>query len=128
VGSYLNVHEGPFGIGTSKAYADVPLAPGNVTSIEPGYYEEGAFGIRIENMAIVRETKTTHTFGDKPFLGFEHITMVPYCRKLIDINLLTQKEKDWLNASSAEILEKTEHFFKGDELTLAWLKRETQPF
>ncbi len=63
VGSYLNVHEGPFGIGTRKAYADVALAAGNVTSIEPGYYEDGGFGIRIENMAIVREVKTTHTLG-----------------------------------------------------------------
>ncbi|KAH8889541.1 Creatinase/aminopeptidase [Thozetella sp. PMI_491] len=128
VGSYLNVHEGPVGIGTRKAYADVSLSPGNLVSIEPGYYEDGVFGIRIENMAIVREVKTNHTFGDKAYLGFEHVTMVPFCRSLIDIDLLTQKEKDWLNAYSADILNKMEGFFKDDEVTLAWLKKETQPF
>lgn len=104
------------------------MAAGNITSIEPGYYEDGAFGIRIENMAIVREVKTTHTFGDKPYLGFEHVTMVPYCRNLIDTTLLTQREKDWLNAYSQDILEKTKSFFKDDPLSMAWLEKETQPF
>ncbi|GAB1320092.1 putative Xaa-Pro aminopeptidase P [Madurella fahalii] len=128
VGSYLNVHEGPIGIGTRKQYADVSLAAGNVLSIEPGYYEDGVYGIRIENLALVREVKTEHTFGDKPFLGFEHVTMVPYCRNLIDETLLTAEEKEWLNKSNKEIFEKTEGFFKDDELTRAWLVRETQPF
>ncbi len=79
-------------------------------------------------MAIVREVKTTHTFGDKPYLGFEHVTMVPFCRKLIYTELLTKNEKDWLNAYSADILDKTQDFFKDDELSLAWLKNETQAF
>jgi len=116
------------GIGTRKAYADVPMAAGNVTSIEPGFYEDGSYGIRIENIAIVKEVKTTHTFGDKPYLGFEHVTLVPYCRSLIDVSLLTEKEKKWLNDSNAEILEKTKGFFENDSLTLGWLERETQPF
>ncbi|KAK1756247.1 putative Xaa-Pro aminopeptidase P [Echria macrotheca] len=128
VGSFLNVHEGPIGIGTRKQYIDVPLAAGNVLSIEPGYYEDGAYGIRIENIAIVREAKTKFSFGDKPYLGFEHVTMVPYCRKLIDETLLTAEEKKWLNDSNDEIRAKTEHFFKDDPLTLNWLIRETQPF
>ncbi|RDA82730.1 hypothetical protein CP532_2663 [Ophiocordyceps camponoti-leonardi (nom. inval.)] len=76
VGSYLNVHEGPIGIGTRVQYAEVPLAPGNVLSNEPGYYEDGHFGIRIENIMLVREQQTEHCFGEKPFLGFEHVTMV----------------------------------------------------
>lgn len=128
VGSYLNVHEGPFGIGTRKQYAEVSLAAGNVTSIEPGYYEDGTFGIRIENVAVVREVKTKYQFGDKPYLGFEHVTMTPYCRKLIDTTLLTETEKEWLNGHHREILEKTKGLLKGDELAMAWLKRETQPF
>ena len=97
-------------------------------SIEPGYYEDGAYGIRIENIAIVREAKTEHTFGDKPYLGFEHVTMVPYCRKLIDETLLTADEKKWLNESSKQILSNTEPYFKDDPLTHSWLIRETQPF
>jgi Xaa-Pro aminopeptidase len=128
VGSYLNVHEGPIGIGTRKQYADVALAAGNVLSIEPGYYEDGAYGIRIENLALVREVKTEHTFGDKPFLGFEHVTMVPYCRNLIDETLLTAEEKEWLNKSNQEILAKMEGYFKDDALTREWLARETRPF
>jgi Xaa-Pro aminopeptidase len=127
VGSYLNVHEGPIGIGTRVQYTEVALSAGNVISNEPGYYEDGKFGIRIENIIIVKETETKHTFGDKPFLGFEHVTMVPYCRNLIDVNLLTPAEKEWLNAYNAEVLEKTRGFFDGDKLTTAWLERETQP-
>lgn len=122
------MHEGPIGIGTRKQYADVPLASGNVLSIEPGYYEDGSYGIRIENLAIVREVKTEHSFGDKPFLGFEHVTMVPYCRKLIDESMLTAEEKAWLNKSNEQIRAAMEPYFKDDELTRAWLERETQPF
>lgn len=128
VGSYLNVHEGPIGIGTRKQYADVALAAGNVLSIEPGYYEDGVYGIRIENLAIVREVKTEYTFDDKPFLGFEHVTMVPYCRRLIDESLLTADEKQWLNKANQEIRANMEGYFKDDELTRSWLERETQPF
>lgn len=98
-----------------------------MTSIEPGYYEDGSYGIRIENIAMVREVKTEHSFGDKPYLGFEHVTMVPYCRSLIDTTLLTEEERKWLNDSHADIFEKTKGFFEEDPLTMAWLKRETQP-
>jgi Xaa-Pro aminopeptidase len=128
VGSYLNVHEGPIGIGTRKQYADVALAAGNVLSIEPGYYEDGAYGIRIENLALVKEVKTEVPPSDRPFLGFEHVTMVPYCRNLIDESLLTEQEKEWLNESNRTILEKMKGRFDGDELTKAWLERETRPF
>ncbi|CAK7263689.1 hypothetical protein SEPCBS119000_000610 [Sporothrix epigloea] len=128
VGSYLNVHEGPIGIGTRKQYADVALGTGNVTSIEPGFYEDGSYGIRIENMAIVREVKTTHMFGDKPYLGFEHVTLVPYCRALIDAALLTDREKKWLNDYSEDVVAKTKALLGDDKVTLAWLEKETQPF
>lgn len=106
------------------------LAPGNVLSIEPGFYEDGAYGIRIENLAIVREVKTEHTFGDKPFLGFEHVTMVPYCRRLIDEALLTADEKKWLNESNKEIKKAMEGRFDGEgqEIARKWLERETQDF
>ncbi|KAF4972622.1 hypothetical protein FZEAL_9565 [Fusarium zealandicum] len=125
VGSFLNVHEGPIGIGTRVQFAEVALAPGNVLSNEPGYYEDGKYGIRIENIVIVKEVKAKHSFGDKPFLGFEHVTMVPYCRNLIDAKLLTSDEKEWLNEYNADVLDKTQGYFEGDDVTLAWLKRET---
>lgn len=125
VGSFLNVHEGPIGIGTRAAYSEVSLSIGNVISDEPGYYEDGSFGIRIENMIMAKETKTTHKFGDKPWLGFEHVTMVPMCKKLTDVKLLSTEERQWLNEYHEEIWEKTSGFFKNDERTTSWLKRET---
>lgn len=105
----------------------MPLAPGNVLSDEPGYYEDGKFGIRIENMVLVKEVETKHKFGDKPYLGFEHVTMVPYCRKLIDVERLTRREIHWLNAYHEDIWSKTSGYFEKGSLALEWLKRETQP-
>ncbi|KAJ9643056.1 hypothetical protein H2199_004578 [Coniosporium tulheliwenetii] len=128
VGSYLNVHEGPIGIGTRIQYSEVSLSVGNVLSDEPGYYEDGSFGIRIENIIMVKEVETNHRFGDKPYLGFEHVTLVPMCRKLIDVKLLSVAEKEYLNDYNKEVMEKTKGFFEGDSLTMAWLERETQPF
>ncbi|KAK3710604.1 hypothetical protein LTR37_010231 [Vermiconidia calcicola] len=128
VGSYLNVHEGPIGIGTRVQYSEVPLSIGNVISDEPGYYEDGNFGIRIENIVMVKEVQTKHKFGDKPYLGFEHVTMTPMCRKLIDTSMLTERERDWLNAYHKEVLEKTGGFFKDDQRTREWLERECAPY
>lgn len=76
---------------------------------------------------MAREVSTSHSFGDKPWLGFEHVTMVPMCRRLIDAALLTGREKRWLNEYHAEVWAKTEGFFAGDERTFKWLRRETEP-
>jgi Xaa-Pro aminopeptidase len=75
---------------------------------------------------MVKEVHTAHKFGDKPYLGFEHVTMVPMCRKLVDPSLLTSEETQWLNDYHQEVFKKTKSFFEKDELTMAWLKRETQ--
>ena len=128
VGSFLNVHEGPIGIGTRIQYSEVPLAVGNVISNEPGYYEDGNFGIRIENIIMVAEAKTKHKFGETQYLGFEHVTMVPYCRKLIDENLLTKTEKEWLNESHRDIMKKTKGYFEEESLAMRFLERECRPF
>ncbi|KAJ9244596.1 hypothetical protein DTO207G8_2339 [Paecilomyces variotii] len=127
IGSYLNVHEGPIGIGTRVQYSEVSLSPGNVISDEPGYYEDGKFGIRIENVIIAREVQTRNRFGDKAWLGFEHVTMTPLGRNLIERSLLTEAEIKWVNDYHEEVWEKTQHFFEKDELTRTWLKKETQP-
>jgi len=73
----------------------------------------------------VKEVNTHHRFGDKPYLGFDHVTMVPFCKKLTDVSLLTGVEKDYINKYHTEVKEKTKPFFKGDERTLKWLERET---
>lgn len=128
IGSFLNVHEGPIGIGTRIQYSEVPLAVGNVISDEPGYYEDGDFGIRIENVIMVKEVKTKYNFGDKPYFGFEHVTMVPMCRKLIDVSMLTETERKWLNHYHQEVYEKTSPYFKDDEISRKWLERECAPY
>jgi len=75
---------------------------------------------------MAREVKTTHKFGDKPWLGFEHVTMTPLCQRLIDISLLTPVEKKWVNDYHTEVWQKTNQYFEKDELTRNWLRRETQ--
>lgn len=127
VGSYLNVHEGPVGIGTRIQYSEVALAEGNVISNEPGFYEDGKYGIRIENIIMVQKAETKYAFGDKPWFTFEHVTMVPYCRKLIDTDLLTSAEKKWLNDYNDEVSKKVSPLLK-DDLTKSWLERETRHF
>lgn len=114
-------------MGTRMGYAEVPLAVGNVISNEPGYYEDGNFGIRIENIIMVKEVETTHMFGDKPFLGFEHVTMVPYCRTLIDEKLLTQNERHWINEYHANVFSKVEKYFEKGTFAREWLEREVEP-
>ncbi|KAK9236586.1 peptidase M24, structural domain-containing protein [Lipomyces kononenkoae] len=127
VGSFLNVHEGPIGIGTRMQYNEVPLEVGMFISNEPGYYEDGKYGIRIENVVLVAEKKTPNNFGDKKYYGFETVTMVPMCKRLIDATMLDEDEKKWLNEYHSEVYEKTKSFFKADEYTLEWLRRETAP-
>ncbi|MBP6985435.1 MAG: aminopeptidase P family protein [Alphaproteobacteria bacterium] len=98
VGSYLCVHEGPQRIAKGLV-TDVALRPGMILSNEPGYYKEGEYGIRIESLIIVRP----HSEG---FLRFETITMAPICLDLVDVDLLTDEEKEWLNAYHREVWEK----------------------
>ena len=105
-------------------YAEVPLAKGNCISDEPGYYEDGGFGVRIENVIVVREVEMQGGFGGVTWLGFECVTMVPLCRKLIDEELLSEKERKWINEYHREVMEKTNGYFEGDERTMKWLERE----
>lgn len=128
VGSFLNVHEGPAGIGTRLVFNETPLKNGMVLSNEPGYYQDGQWGIRIENLIIVREANTPNNFGEKGFLTFEHVTLCPIQVSLIDAELLTTREKKWINDYHDEVLQKVapvlEKMGAEGELGLQWLKRE----
>ena len=102
VGAYLSVHEGPQSIsprGTAQA-----LLPGMICSNEPGYYKEGAFGIRIENLVVVGAPQTADG-GEKPMLSFETITLAPIDLALVDVSLLNESERAWLNAYHARVRE-----------------------
>ncbi|KAI0044325.1 Creatinase/aminopeptidase [Auriscalpium vulgare] len=127
VGHFLNVHEGPHGIGTRIAYNSTALKPGMTVSNEPGYYADGRFGIRIENVVIVRDAQTPNNFGNKGFLGFEHVTMSPMHKKLIDTSLLSVQEREWLDAYHAEVWQKVSPLLQTDSRALAWLERECAP-
>jgi len=76
VGSFLNVHEGPQGVGQRLQYNEVELISGMVISNEPGYYADGKFGIRIENIDVIKMSATPMNFGGKEFMELEHVTMV----------------------------------------------------
>ncbi|KAG1049336.1 hypothetical protein G6F46_007676 [Rhizopus delemar] len=127
VGSFLNVHEGPHGIGIRVSYNDTPLAAGMTVTDEPGYYEDGKFGIRIENVIIVKEADTPNNFGGRGYLGFEHVTIAPIGRNLIDVDLLSPSERKWVNDYHQECLAKLSPLIAHDELATAWLKKETLP-
>jgi len=107
VGAYLAVHEGPQRIAKpsgGQAGTEEPLHAGMILSNEPGYYKAGAFGIRIENLVVV--VPQTIAGAEEEILGFETITFAPIARNLIETELLTPAETDWLDAYHAAVLEK----------------------
>jgi Xaa-Pro aminopeptidase len=122
VGSYLSVHEGPQRI--SKAPNTVALREGMILSNEPGYYKTGAYGIRIENLVVVRPCSALDN-PERAMLEFETITMAPIDRTLVDVELLTTVQLDWLNAYHQEVRAKLENLLDGEEL--AFLMRATEP-
>ncbi|KAI8373025.1 peptidase M24, structural domain-containing protein [Radiomyces spectabilis] len=127
VGAYLNVHEGPHGIGSRASYNEIPLQEGMIVTNEPGYYEDGQFGIRIENVLAVQKAPTKYQYGDQPYLGFEHLTWVPLGRRLLDTNVLTCQDKAWINRYHQACREKLEPLLGHDTATLSWLVKETEP-
>ena len=100
VGAYLGVHEGPQRI--SKLPNFVALRPGMIVSNEPGYYKEGAYGIRIENLQVVTPAAPIPG-GERPMLGFETLTLAPIDGRLIDRDLLTPDERAQLDAYHARV-------------------------
>ncbi|CAO1626091.1 unnamed protein product [Parajaminaea phylloscopi] len=130
VGSYLNVHEGPAGIGTRLVFNETPLKEKMVLSNEPGFYKDGSWGIRIENLVIVQPAQTAKNFGNKGFHTFEHLTMCPIQVSLIDDALLDDKEKAWINSYHDEVLAKVGPILAGmgddGRQGLSWLQRECE--
>ncbi|RZF34173.1 hypothetical protein LSTR_LSTR003583 [Laodelphax striatellus] len=129
VGSYLCVHEGPMGI-SWRVYPDDPgLQEGMFLSNEPGYYENGKFGIRLEDIIRVVPAQTPHNFSDKGFLKFETITFVPIQTKMLLPELLTEEEIAYLNNYHNMCGEKIAPILirMGKTEAFEWLSRETQP-
>ncbi|XP_051123417.1 aminopeptidase P2 [Andrographis paniculata] len=124
VGAALNVHEGPQSI--SFRFSNMtPLLKGMIVSNEPGYYEDHAFGIRIENLLIVKEANTPVRFGGLEYLGFEKLTFVPIQTKMVDLSLLSATEIDWLNNYHEQVWVKVSPLLEG--LASEWLWNNTRP-
>jgi Xaa-Pro aminopeptidase len=126
VGSYLAVHEGPQRIspaGSSQSGGDEPLRPGMFLSNEPGYYKAGEYGIRIENLVLVKRVEIEG--AEKEMLGFETLTFAPIERGLIEAELLTPEERRWLDAYHARVLEIVAPQLQGEPL--AWLREQCRP-
>jgi Xaa-Pro aminopeptidase len=122
VGSFLGVHEGPQRI--AKAPNTQALKPGMILSNEPGFYKTGEFGIRIENLIVVREAEAL-AGGERPMMSFETITLAPIDLALVEPALLTDEEKRWLNAYHARV--RAALTPQLDAATAAWLKDATRP-
>jgi Xaa-Pro aminopeptidase len=121
VGSHLSVHEGPQNI--SKRPVAQALRPGMIVSNEPGYYKAGEYGIRIENLIVVRAL-TLAEGGDRNMMDFETITLSPIDLNLVEASLLTADERAWLNAYHAQVREKLSRLV--DDETREWLEKATR--
>lgn len=126
VGSYLCVHEGPHAI--TARYTTIPLQPGMIVSNEPGVYLTHKYGIRIENLCLVIEKFTVNDSmtGHGPFYGFEDLTLVPYCRKLINTELLSSKEIQQIDNYHHQIYQTLSNLLPANELD-SWLVDATAP-
>ncbi|KAF8282033.1 putative metallo-peptidase, Clan MG, Family M24 [Trypanosoma cruzi] len=126
VGSFLNVHEGPQGIGLRPTPTEATLAAGMVMSNEPGYYKDGEFGIRIENLELVVDVPTKHS--KKGFLTFDTLTMVPLCRELIDLSALSEAERQQVNAYHQTVRETLLPHLRrcNDSCAIAYLEHHTR--
>ena len=121
IGSYLCVHEGPARIAKSGS---VPLKAGMILSNEPGYYRTGSYGIRIENLIVVKEVKKPEG-GERELLGFENLTRAPLDRRLIDENLLTEDERTWVDAYHDLVRDALANHL--NNTTLSWMTKATEP-
>lgn len=128
VGMFLNVHEGPSSISPRGSPDDPGFEAGQILSNEPGYYEDGAFGIRIENLVVTQKAETRYNFNQLGFLKLDTITLVPIQLKMIEVNLLTEDEVNWLNNYHATCRELVgQHLDKmGKQNVKKWLIKETE--
>ncbi|KAK6473674.1 xaa-Pro aminopeptidase 2 [Huso huso] len=124
IGNYFSVHEWPVGFQSNN----IALQAGMFTSIEPGYYQENDFGIRIEDVAVVVKADTK--FGGKHYLTFETVSLVPYDRTLINTALMSREQIEWLDAYCQKIRSEVvpELVRQGLKEEHSWVMKHTEPF
>ncbi|XP_040181248.1 xaa-Pro aminopeptidase 2-like [Rana temporaria] len=125
IGNFFAVHEWPVGFQSSN----IALTKGMFSSIEPGYYHDGYFGIRIEDIVLVVEADTKHMFGGQKYLTFETVTLVPYDRNLIDVDIMTEAQIRYVDKYYKKIREVMlpELQRQGLQEEYKWLERNTEP-
>ena len=123
VGYFLNVHEGPQSISKIIPEPQMAMQPGMVTSIEPGLYRPGQWGIRIENLVMNKHAEDPESGAFGEFLEFETLTLCPIDTRCIDRSLMRQDEIDWLNAYHATVRERLSPLVSG--AALQWLQQRT---
>lgn len=129
VGSFLNVHEGPQGFTSStfkRTLYQYGLRTNMIITNEPGYYQSDQFGIRIENVMVVINAKTKYQFDNQQFCTFKTLTMVPIDKQLLDLNIMTKQEIEWLNDYHKTVYQNILPFMK-TEYEKNWLKLATDP-
>jgi Xaa-Pro aminopeptidase len=125
VGYFLNVHEGPQSISKAVPEPQMAMEPGMITSIEPGVYRAGQWGVRIENLVLNVPAATAEAGAFGEFLEFETLTLCPIDTRCIERSLLRADEVEWLNRYHAMVRERLSPLVAGD--ALAWLVERTQP-
>ena len=123
VGYFLAVHEGPQSISKTVPDANMAMEPGMITSIEPGVYRPGHWGVRIENLVLNVPASTPEAGGFGEFLEFETLTLCPIDTRCIERSLLRDDEIAWLNAYHASVRERLTPLLSG--AALAWLNERT---
>ena len=122
VGYFLNVHEGPQSISKAVPEPTMAMEPGMVTSIEPGLYRVGQWGVRIENL-VLAVPAASNEFGE--FLDFETLSLCPIDTRCIERSLLRDDDIEWLNAYHRVVRERLAPRLVGD--ALMWLNERTLP-
>jgi len=122
IGTYLNVHEGPQAISYYRCIG-IALEPGMITTIEPGYYKDNEYGLRVENVALVVKDEERSS-EEAVFYTFENLTLCPIDLRLVKKELLTAREVDWLNGYHQNVFKTLAPLL--DEPEVDWLKKATQ--
>ena len=125
VGYFLNVHEGPQSISQALPEPHMAMQPGMITSIEPGVYRPGQWGVRIENLGLTVPVDTPEHGAFGEMLAFETLTLCPIDTRCIELALLRADEREWLDRYHAQVRQRLSPLVSGD--ARAWLLERTQP-
>lgn len=126
IGNFLCIHEWPVGFQSNN----INMQKGMFTSIEPGYYQDMEFGIRIEDVVLIVDADVKYNFSGQSYLRFETISLVPYNRHLIDTSIMRREQVDYLNQYYKKIRDLVGPELQNQKLMEEhdWMMKQTEPF